>query len=312
MSQKTDYRQELTGQIIALIEAGAAPWQQSWESGLHALCPLNPNSGRRYRGINHLHLVAVSFKKGYADSRWMTYRQAREHGWQVRQGEKGTLIEFWKWPDRNQKVSAGEGRLRRAMPLCIHSSVFNAMQIDGIPEMPRPALTWDPNEKAEAALSASGARLFHDQPDRAYYDVARDEIHLPRKEQFHSESGYYGVAMHELGHWTGHASRLNRIELARYGSPEYAKEELRAELASYFLSVRLGVVHDPAQHASYVGYWVGILKKDKNEIFRAARDAEKIVDYILQFGEPPNDRRPDSRSTPEIREDGFQNELEPA
>lgn len=293
MSEKTDYRQELTGKIMALIEAGTAPWQQSWVSGFNAMRPFNPNSGKNYRGINHLHLVVTAFERGYADSRWMSYRQAKEHGWQVRLGERGTRIEFWKWPDREAQAPGDEDNPRRRKPLCLHSAVFNAGQIDGIPPAPpQPAAAWNPNEKAEHILRASGARLFHDQIDRAYYAVMQDEIHLPGKTQFHSEEGYYGTALHELGHWTGHPTRLNRLGTPASGSPpptrqERAKEELRAEMASYFLAVRLGVAHDTANHASYVSAWVENLKDDKNEIFHAARDAEKIVDYILQFGEMP-------------------------
>src|SRR6202008_604833 len=138
----------------------------------------------------------------------------------------------------------------------------------------------------EDILRNSGARISHDQGDRAFYNRASDSIHLPPKEAFASAPGYYGTALHELAHWTGHPSRLNRSTLNesyRFGDSNYAKEELRAELASVFLAAERGIPHDPAQHAAYVGSWIKTLREDKNEIFRAAHDASAATDFLLSL-----------------------------
>ena len=163
--------------------------------------------------------------------------------------------------------------------------MFNAKQIDGIPAYVRPEKSaFDAVQSGERILANSGARIAHDQADRAFYNRADDSIHLPPKEAFKDAPGYYGTALHELAHWTGHPSRLNRSTLNdsyRFGDLNYAKEELRAELASVFLAAERGIPHDPAQHAAYVGSWVKALHEDKNEIFRAAHDASVATDFVL-------------------------------
>ena len=139
-------------------------------------------------------------------------------------------------------------------------------------------------EAAEQILKNSGATILHDQADRAFYNRLADSIHLPPKHAFKDAAGYYGTALHELAHWSGHPSRLNRATLNesyRFGDISYAKEELRAELASVFLAAERGIPHDPEQHAAYVRSWINVLKQDKNEIFRAAHDASRAADFLL-------------------------------
>ena len=164
-------------------------------------------------------------------------------------------------------------------------TVFNAQQIDGIPpHNPKQHTTFEAVQAGEQILNNSGANIAHDQADRAFYSRSEDSIHLPPKDAFRDAAGYYGTALHELAHWTGHPSRLDRSTLTesyRFGDANYAKEELRAELASVFLAAQRGIPHDPEQHASYVNSWIGALKRDKNEIFRAAHDASKATDFIL-------------------------------
>jgi antirestriction protein ArdC len=141
-------------------------------------------------------------------------------------------------------------------------------------------------QSGEKILENTGARVQHDQADRAFYSRSSDSIHLPPKDAFKDAAGYYGTALHELAHWTGHPSRLHRATLNesyRFGDSNYAKEELRAELASVFLAAERGIPHDPAQHAAYVGSWIKTLREDKNEIFRAAHDASAATDYLLSL-----------------------------
>ena len=164
-------------------------------------------------------------------------------------------------------------------------TVFNAQQIERIPpHAPKQHTTFEAVQAGEQILKNSGANIAHDQADRAFYSRSQDSIHLPPKDAFKDAAGYYGTALHELAHWTGHPSRLDRSTLTdsyRFGDMNYAKEELRAELASVFLAAQRGIPHDPEQHAAYVNSWIGALKRDKNEIFRAAHDASKATDFIL-------------------------------
>jgi len=290
-----DFRQEVTDRIIGMLEKGVAPWQKPWNPGEASVgMPKNPTTDRNYRGGNALHLMASALQRGYNDPRWMTYKQASDQGWQVRRGEKGTQIEFWEVkPAERQAHGDGasgnddrNGRDGRDSRL-VHRvyTVFNAKQIDGIPEyQPKRPTPFEVVNSAEKILDNSGAKINHDQGDKAFYNRASDSIHLPPKEAFKDAAGYYGTALHELAHWTGHPSRLDRPTLNasyRFGDTNYAKEELRAELASVFLAAERGIPHDPEQHAAYVGSWIKTLRQDKNEIFRAAHDASAATDYLL-------------------------------
>lgn len=291
---RSDFRQELTNRIIEELEKGTAPWQKPWDGRHSFRRPVNATSERQYNGINALNLAIIAASRGFDDPRWCTYRQSQDKGWQVRKGEKGTPVEFWMFTkdlpvkDNNGKPILGDdGKpLKRQQnlekPIVQYFYVFNAQQMEGVPALPpRPEYSWDPVEKAERILATSGAHIEHDEADRAFYSPVRDEIHLPPKDRFASPDQYYATALHELGHWTGHTSRLNRPIGNAFGSTEYAKEELRAEIASLFLASETGVPHHVGQHAAYVKSWIEVLKNDKNEIFRAARDAEKMTEYVL-------------------------------
>lgn len=294
-----DFRQEVTDNIVALLEKGVAPWQKPWDAQSQLAMPVNPTTDRAYRGGNAIHLLAVGLQRSYEDPRWMTYKQASEQGWQVRTGEKGTQIEFWDvkaQPDTSkssgqsaEKLKDGEQSTGEPGQRLVHRvyTVFNARQIEGIPALnPVEREPFEVAEAGERILKNSGAKISHDQPDRAFYDRRRDAIHLPPKEAFKDAASYYGTALHELGHWTGHPSRLDRWTLSdnyRFGDIKYAKEELRAELASVFIAAEKGIPHDPENHAAYVGSWIQALKQDKNEIFRAAHDASKAADLLLSL-----------------------------
>jgi hypothetical protein len=145
------------------------------------------------------------------------------------------------------------------------------------------APAWDRHEQAEALLLASGAEIRHDQADRAFYRPATDRIHLPERGGFKTADAYYATAMHKLGHWTGHPTRLDRDLAHPFGSEGYAKEELRAEIASLMLGDELGMGHDPGQHAAYVKTWIKNQQEDPKEILRAAKDADRITAFILDF-----------------------------
>lgn len=278
-----DYRQEVTNDIIRMLEEGTAPWQQPWKSGEAGRIPYNPTTGNPYRGGNVLALMISAMRRGYTDPRWMTYRQAQEKGWQVRKGEKATQIEYWeaKPAARNEDAEDEEKRTR-----LVHRvySVFNAQQIDGVPSLIlKPREPWEVCEAGERILTHSGADIRYG-GDRAYYRKDSDHVQLPPRECFADAPGFYGTAIHELVHWTGDEKRLNRPTLMQsksFADENYAKEELRAELGSMMLAAEQGIPHDPSQHAAYVQSWIKALKNDKNEIFRAAADASKACDYLL-------------------------------
>jgi antirestriction protein ArdC len=245
--------------------------------------------------------MTMDLQRDYADPRWMTFRQAATKGWYVRRGENGTQIEFWEVrnePDRApEQTHAGglegpettSGRTPDAANRFIHRiyTVFNARQIEGIPAWtPRERTRFEVVHAAERILAHSGAAIIDDQADRAFYNRSSDNIHLPSKDAFRDAPGYYGTALHELAHWTGHPSRLDRAtlnETYRFGDMNYAKEELRAELASLFLAAERGIPHDPEQHAAYVDSWIKALRDDKHEIFRAAHDASRATDFLLEL-----------------------------
>lgn len=299
-SVKKPYYEMISERLIQQLEEGTAPWQKPWKPGIQRM-PHNPVSGTRYKGANALWLSM----QGRSDPRWMTYKQAKSVNAQVMKGEKGTMVQYWKFRDRVPKkdergkpVLDAEGKkvminVELDKPKVFSAVVFNAEQIQGLPplEAKQSIPEWERHERAEAILAASGADINHDQGDRAFYSPVRDSIHLPEKGQFESADRYYATALHELGHWTGHPSRLDRDLSGRFGSESYAAEELRAEIASMGIGEELEIGHDPGQHASYVKSWIKVLKDDPKEILRAARDAEKIHDMVMGFERDHNQKQ---------------------
>lgn len=276
--ERKDYRQDVTNAIIEALES-PKKWNKTWDSLAYA--PYNMESGKKYKGGNHLHLIFTSVNKGYTDPRWCTYNQAQKLGYQVRKGEKSTRVEFWQFIKEDKKNNKGEILTR---PIHRTYAIFNAQQMDNVPALVMETREISPIESAEKIINESGARILHDISGRAYYSPSKDEIHLPIKNTFHSSEDYYATALHELAHWTGHFSRLNRetLKTASFGTPDYAKEELRAEIASMFLQVETGISYNSDNHVAYLQSWLQALKKDKHEIFKAASDAEKIVDFLLK------------------------------
>jgi putative DNA primase/helicase len=285
------FHEAVAEKLIGQLQQGCAPWQKCWQPGEPgALLPMNLISGKRYQGINALQLMS----QGHGDPRWMTYKQAAAIGAQVGKGERGTPIQYWQFSQAHAKTDALGTPVRDAQgrivtedvplerPRIFLAIVFNASQIDGLPPMPpHAAPDWQCLDRPEQILRASGANLCHAAQSGAFYRPATDRIYLPCKEQFPSAGHYYATALHELGHWTGHPSRLNRDLAHPFGSDGYAREELRAEITSMILGSELGIGHDPAQHAAYVASWIRLLRNDPLEIFRAAADAEKMGRFVL-------------------------------
>jgi antirestriction protein ArdC len=279
-----DHYQEVTDQIIAALDAGIRPWRQTWKSGSPGM-PINATTGQPYHGINVLVLTMTSFALG-GDPRFCSYKQAADRGWQVRKGERGTTVFFFKRmlvEDLNAAPEAEDRR--RAIPMLRAFTVFNGSQIEGIPEYVAPSVVdapWRRPEAADIILSNSKA-VIRIGGDRAFYSPSHDFIQLPPPYSFESPNALASLALHEASHWTGGKDRLDRDLTSRFGSAAYAQEELRAELASVFLGKVLDLPSDIPNHASYLGTWIETLKADKREIFRAASDAQRIADYLLAF-----------------------------
>jgi antirestriction protein ArdC len=306
---RRDLYQEVTDKIIAAIEAGTAPWQRPWTELAELGLPMNGASERHYRGINTVLLFMTSQEHGYADNRWFTYKQATEMGAQVRKGEKSAPVFFFKMLQASErdgdstKVSAKKGTLGkddkpRQIPFLTEYRVFNAAQIDGLAPQEKPERNWTPIE----AVNEVVARLKPDiryGGNRAFYapGPGRDFIQMPHEGAFPgpSAAGFSGTLLHEISHWTGAPTRLNR-QFGVWGSEDYGREEIRAELASAMLTAMLGVPTTTENHAAYIGSWIKRLKEDKFEIFRAARDAGKIADFVTgrlvldAVAEPPVER----------------------
>jgi antirestriction protein ArdC len=286
-----DAMQEFADQIVAALEVGTKPWVRPWDPNKCAgpQAPFNPTTGAKYHGINVLILgiSLLAFQTG--DPRWCSFLQAKEKGWHVKKGAKATTIFFTKQLTVKDANDGGEepdddGRTIRMLK---HYSVFHASQIEGIPAYTPPTVEeapWTRPEAAQIILENSRA-IIRTGGEKAFYSPSTDHIQLPPDNAFDDAAAFAAVFLHELCHWTGHLTRLNRSEAmkAKFGSSAYAMEELRAELSSAFLAAELGIPCDIPQHASYIADWLKPLKQDKREIFRAAADAQKIVDMVLGF-----------------------------
>ena len=289
-----DIRQQITDQIVFLMdrEGGVPPWRKSWSSGcLH----FNASSGATYKGINQLILAMAAPANG--DARWLTYKQAAYMGLQVRKGERGTHIVKMVEVNRRQaakEAAAGGDVLAEdgAKALVMRSySVFNANQIDGMAPMPVrecDVTCADAVEQIILGMQRTGLKVNFGQGFQPAYYPRTDEVRIPPATEFSSLEDFHATLLHEAaGHATGHPKRLARLHMdARFGSPEYAREELRAELVSSMMQGVIGLPPGPtmmAQHAAYLASWLQALKNDKNEIFKAAADAQKICDYVSRL-----------------------------
>ena len=282
---REDLHQRITNQIVAAIEAGAGDYQMPWNpklcTGPAIGLPHNPVGHYAYHGINILALWASQQHSAYATAEWATFRQWQAAGAQVRKGEKGTLTVFFKASDSSpQSAESNEQEPRRHF-IAKAAYVFNVAQVDGFIPSPSPELTSiERHAAAETFIKASKASIHHDSR-QACYIPSKDEIHLPPDGAFKDAQSYYSVALHELVHWSGHASRCGRDLHNRFGTQAYAAEELIAELGAAFLCAELGISPEPRiDHARYIESWLRILKDDKRAIFTAAAKANQAASFL--------------------------------
>jgi antirestriction protein ArdC len=271
----------VTARIVAQLEAGVIPWRKEWKVTGASGFPANFQTKKPYRGINTLLLLSAV----YSDSRWLTYKQAQAIGAQVRKGEHGTQIVFWSTFERDSAESEESTRV----PFMRTYTVFNVAQCDGIPvELPFDVPAFEPIPAAQALADGYFTRehlnLKHG-GDRAFYHPALDYIQMPEPGMFNSPDAYYSTLFHEMGHSTGHTSRLDRARESgrKFGDENYAKEELTAELTAAFLCAQTGISNElvEANHAAYIQSWLRALQNDKTLIVSAAQRAQRASDRIL-------------------------------
>ena len=282
-AEKFDVYSHVTSQIIAQIEAGTPPWRKPWTGGGGGVSLPERFNGEAYRGINILMLWATAMAKDYSSARWMTFNQAKQLGGHVRKGEKSATVVKYGTVERED-----ENGEERQIPYAKAYRVFNADQIDGLPEQfyARPAAPAAPAQRiahADAFFATTGAIIRHG-GDKAFFAPSLDLIQMPPFESFRDPESYYATLAHETVHWAGAEHRLNR-DLSRYHSDrsERAREELIADLGACFVSADLGIVPElepRADHASYLASWLDVLSNDKRFIFSAAAHAQRAVAYL--------------------------------
>jgi antirestriction protein ArdC len=281
---------EITGKIIADLEAGRVPWVQPWGTSAAAAplgLPKNASTGRAYSGINILILWGAVVQHGFPGQAWLTFRQALSLGGNVRKGEHGTTVVYADRfvPEDEKQRARDTGEDAQAIPFLKRFTVFNVAQCEGVPEdiavtvRPPPPGMIEPT--VEALIKATGID-FRIGGDRAYYVPAHDYVMVPSPAAYFEPINWHRTALHELGHATGHAARLGRDLGGSFGSKKYAFEELVAEMNAAFCCAALGIV-PTVRHADYLGSWLEVLREDNRAIVRAASQASKAADWLLGF-----------------------------
>ena len=268
----------ITDRIVVQLEAGVVPWRKPWHG--KAGIPKNLASGKEYRGVNVFLLHCLAYESPY----FLTFKQAKQRGGHVWKGEKGCPVVFWKWLDVEEQESGEPKRV----PLLRYYIVFNVVQCEGVeaPALDVPEREHTPVEAAERIVTAMPKRpaIRHGHSGASYSPV-QDIVKMPRPEVFESEEAYYSTLFHELTHSTGHASRLDRkldCDLAAFGSPDYSREELVAEMGAAFLCGKVGILDRRLdQSAAYIDGWLRRLRNDRRLVVTAAAQAQRAADYIL-------------------------------
>jgi antirestriction protein ArdC len=268
----------ITKRIVELLEQGTIPWRKPWAGGGE---PRNLTSGKAYRGINVFMLAA----SGYSSPYWLTFKQALAAGGCVRKGEHGTPVIFWKRAEEAETEEEEGGKYRG--PVCRYYSVFNVAQCDGIQAPTPEPLNFEPIPECVRIVSDwKQAPLIHHRGNRACYSPISDEVEMPSPGSFISPEAYYSTLFHELTHSTGHGSRLARkgvTEPTGYGTHEYSREELVAEMGAAFLCGATGIelASTLENSSAYLASWIKALKGDARLVVTAGAQAQRAADHIL-------------------------------
>jgi antirestriction protein ArdC len=288
--KRRDLYQEVTDKIVTAIEnGGMANWVRPWSEFNEPGLPKNGISSRPYSGVNTALLFITAHERGYGSNRWFTMKQANELGGRVRKGEKTTPVYFFKMLEsaqtdsQNGKVGKSSEDKPRLVPFLSEYRVFNFEQIDGLP-LPEsvPQADFSPNHAVQEIIDRLQPQIVHG-GNRAYFSPSQGDgdlglIKMPYRGAFNSESDYLGTLLHELGHWT--SGPLKR-KLGEKGTDDYAREEIRVELFSVMMARELNIPMSIENHSVYMDSYIRMLKSDSREIFRVAKDAQKICDYVM-------------------------------
>ena len=277
---KKDIYQEITNQILSDFEKGLPVWEKPWKKGFMGF-PTNAFSNSFYSGVNTLILWLRQSNTGFETSQWLTFLQVKKLGGKVKKGEKATQIVFYK----KLVITDKESEEEKTIPMLKTHSVFNLSQTEGLEPLIKKSSSkekalFQDVKRAEELIKKSQADIAFAPIDRACYQPIEDKILMPKKEQFKTQEGFYSTLFHELSHWTGHKSRLNRKKGNKKGSQDYAFEELIAELSASFICCHLGFEYS-TQHSAYIKDWLEVLKGDKKAIFKASSQAQKATEFIL-------------------------------
>lgn len=285
---KVDVHHAITEKIVAAIEEGAGEYRMPWHRSNRSISrPANAATEMPYRGINVVALWAEGLRRGFASGSWATYRQWRKLGAQVRKGERGSLIVFYKEVEPDQREESDDTADPKPRLIARASWVFNAAQVEGWTAPRRPERSQvETIEHVERFVAKLRADIRHG-GDQACYHPVGDYIEIPDQALFRWTDGssptesYYSVLLHELTHWSGADSRLARDLRSRFGDEHYAMEELVAELGAAFLCADLGITNEPRpDHAAYVADWLTVLDRDRKALFTAASKASAAVEYL--------------------------------
>jgi antirestriction protein ArdC len=286
-TSRTDVYTRVTDSILSQLEQGVRPWMKPWQAGHsagHVSKPLRAN-GQQYNGINILMLWTQAMISGFEAPIWMTYKQAQELGGNVKKGEKGSLVVYANTFRKEEANDQGE-TVERDIPFMKGYTVFNVEQVEGLPahfyakNHPEVVNTAERLQAVETFVQNTQAIIQHGGAS-AFFSPSKDLIQMPPYAQFTSREGYYATLVHELTHWSGAKSRLNRDMSGRFKTAAYAAEELIAEMGAAFLCADLGITPEIREdHAAYLQSWLGVLKGDKKAIFTAAAHAQRAVDYL--------------------------------
>lgn len=298
MLEKTrEYRKELANIFIHALEEKQLDWKKEW--GGKNTAPVNVKSGARYKGINRFRLMLVSMERQYKDPRWATFHQVEEMGYRLKNAKgQGIKVEYWFPYDRKEKHAISWDDFYKHTEGCPneryilsakYSTVFNGSLIEGLPELLAEEKRDIEVDKLVTTLSRNmQVEIIHNENDRAFYRPSEDKIYLPKPELFHSDYSYNSTALHELAHATGASNRLNRNISGHFGTPEYAYEELIAEISSCFMSENLQTKQDEQHienHKAYVQSWIQEINEKPETLVRAIAEAEKAAAYMEYHAE---------------------------
>lgn len=293
-NQTKEFRKSVADMFVKGLSEEGLNWKRGWAT---AGAMRNANTNSPYKGLNKFYLSMISMVRGYADPRWMTFKQIKDANYHLEKGSKGAKVEYWfpydlkekkgiSFKERDRLISEGERKPDDFSLTARYYTVFNGDNINGIPELELPKNEIEPSKVLEQISKGMNVEIHNDGEDRAFYRPSTDDIHMPLPEVFDIDTEYNATAFHELGHATGHEYRLSRDMSGFFGSPDYAKEELVAEITSAFMAETTGISIEDMNidnHKAYVNSWIESIKDDPEVLMKAISQANDAADYMQQF-----------------------------